>query len=47
MPKHAPPNDDGALLDLERELLALDRAILLLMKIRKRSPMRCLIHGTS
>jgi len=27
MPKHDPPNDDGALLDLERQLLALDRAI--------------------
>src|SRR6516225_9390799 len=27
MPKHDPPNDDGALLDFERELLALDRAI--------------------
>jgi hypothetical protein len=27
MPKHDPPNDDGALLDFERALLAVDRAI--------------------
>ncbi len=27
MPKHDPPGDDAALLELERELMALDRAI--------------------
>jgi hypothetical protein len=27
MPKHDPPGDDGALLELERELMELDRAI--------------------
>jgi hypothetical protein len=27
MPKHDPPGDDAALLELERELMELDRAI--------------------
>ena len=27
MPKHDPPSDDAALLELERELMELDRAI--------------------
>ena len=47
MPKHDPPGDDAALLELERELMELDRAIRVADQIGKRSTMRSLIDGTS
>jgi hypothetical protein len=46
MPKHDPPGDDAALLELEREVLELDRVIRVADENRE-STMRSLIDGTS
>jgi len=45
MPKHDPPGDDAALLELERELMELDRAIRVADQNRE-ATMRSLIDGT-
>ena len=47
MPKHDPPGDDAALLELERELMELDRAIRAADENREAITMRSLIDGTS